>query len=87
MRVASQLIGSTVLLIAIGGVSRADAQITAATMSGIVRDDTGVVLPGVDVTVKNLETGLTRLAVATAADTTLGVDMMWNGLGSMRYGG
>jgi hypothetical protein len=39
------------------------AQITAATLSGIIRDDTGAVLPGVAVAVKNLETGQTRSAV------------------------
>jgi hypothetical protein len=32
-------------------------------VSGIVRDDTGAVLPGVDVTVKNLEIGMSRSAV------------------------
>src|SRR5512142_2388060 len=36
------------------------AQITAATMSGTVRDQTGGVLPGVNVTIKNAETGLSR---------------------------
>ncbi len=63
MGIASRLIGATVLLITIGGVSRAGAQITAATVSGIVKDDTGAVLPGVAVTVKNLDTGLTRSAI------------------------
>jgi hypothetical protein len=39
------------------------AQITAATVSGTIKDATGGVLPGVDVVVKNLETGLSRSAV------------------------
>src|SRR5712692_995832 len=39
------------------------AQITAATISGTVKDETGAVLPGADVVVKNLDTGLTRAAV------------------------
>ncbi|MBI4482472.1 MAG: TonB-dependent receptor [Acidobacteria bacterium] len=36
------------------------AQVTTATISGTVRDETGAVLPGVSVTVKNLDTGLAR---------------------------
>src|SRR5258705_10761723 len=43
--------------------SVAVAQITSATISGTIKDETGGVLPGVDVVVKNLETGLTRSAV------------------------
>ena len=38
------------------------AQITAATISGTIKDETGGVLPGVAVEVKNLDTGLTRAA-------------------------
>src|SRR5438093_5424211 len=45
----------------------ASAQITAAKVSGVVIDETGGVLPGVDVTLKNIETGLTR-SVVTADD-------------------
>ncbi len=46
--------------------SPAVAQITSATISGIVKDQTGGVLPGVDVVIKNLDTGsqIARLAVA-----------------------
>src|SRR5262249_33255013 len=44
--------------------SFAVAQITSATISGTIKDQTGGVLPGVDVVVKNLDTGLTR-SVAT----------------------
>jgi carboxypeptidase family protein/TonB-dependent receptor-like protein len=40
------------------------AQITSATISGTIKDETGGVLPGVDVVVKNVDTGLTR-SVAT----------------------
>src|SRR5262245_5803624 len=46
--------------------SLAIAQITSATLSGTIRDETGGVLPGVDVVVKNLETGLTRGVVTDA---------------------
>jgi hypothetical protein len=37
-------------------------QITAATISGTIKDETGGVLPGVAIDVKNLDTGLTRAA-------------------------
>ena len=43
--------------------SLAVAQITSATLSGTIRDETGGILPGVDVVIKNLDTGLTRSAV------------------------
>ncbi|MBI2822407.1 MAG: TonB-dependent receptor, partial [Acidobacteria bacterium] len=39
------------------------AQITTATISGTVKDDTGAVLPGVSVTVRNLDRGTTRAAI------------------------
>jgi Carboxypeptidase regulatory-like domain/TonB-dependent Receptor Plug Domain/TonB dependent receptor len=42
------------------------AQITSATISGTAKDQTQAVLPGVDVVVKNVETGLTRTAVTDA---------------------
>jgi len=43
--------------------SLAVAQITSATISGTIKDETGGVLPGVDVAVRSLDTGLTRSAV------------------------
>ena len=46
--------------------SPAFAQITSATISGTVRDETGGVLPGVDVVIRNLDTGLSRSAVTDA---------------------
>jgi Carboxypeptidase regulatory-like domain len=39
------------------------AQNSTATMSGAVRDTSGAVVPGVSVTVKHIESGLTRTAV------------------------
>src|SRR5207247_6348326 len=41
-------------------------QITSATISGTVKDQTQAVLPGVDVVVKNVDTGLTRSVVTDA---------------------
>jgi len=46
--------------------SPAVAQITSATISGTVKDQTGGVLPGVDVVIKNVDTGLSRSAVTDA---------------------
>ena len=43
--------------------SLAVAQIMSATISGTIKDETGGVLPGVDVVIKNLDTGLTRSVV------------------------
>jgi len=42
------------------------AQITAATISGTIKDDTGGILPGADIVVKNLDTGISRSAVSNA---------------------
>ena len=42
------------------------AQITSATISGTVKDQTSGVLPGVDVVIKNLDTGLSRSVVTDA---------------------
>ncbi|MBI3262734.1 MAG: TonB-dependent receptor [Acidobacteria bacterium] len=50
------------LVLAHGG----SAQITSATMSGNVKDQTGAILPGVDVVVKNVDTGLTRSVTTDA---------------------
>ena len=56
-----KVILGVVLLIATA--SLAVAQITSATISGTIKDETGGVLPGVDVVVNNLDTGLTRSVV------------------------
>jgi carboxypeptidase family protein/TonB-dependent receptor-like protein len=60
-------IATTLLLTMALGVPSTSAQITAATLSGVVADETGGVLRGVDVALKNVETGLTR-SVVTADD-------------------
>src|SRR5262249_49825872 len=46
--------------------SFAAAQITSATLSGTIKDETGGVLPGVDVMIRNVDTGLTRNTVSDA---------------------
>ena len=52
-----------VLLLAIVCGRTASAQITSAMISGTVKDQTGSLLPGVDIALKNLETGLTRFGI------------------------
>ena len=53
-----------VVLVLLATITPAVAQITTATISGTIKDETGGVLPGVDVVVRNLETGLTRNTVS-----------------------
>lgn len=40
------------------------AQVTTATISGTIKDTTGAMLPGATVTIKNLNTGITRTLIA-----------------------
>lgn len=47
--------------------SSGSAQVTTATVSGIVTDETGAVLPGVQVAVENTATGAQRTIVTDAA--------------------
>src|SRR5258705_4829916 len=54
------------VVLLVGSASLAVAQITSATLSGTIKDETGGVLPGVDVVIRNLDTGLTRSAVTDA---------------------
>src|ERR1700704_1356877 len=56
-----------VLLLVLAAAPSGIAQITSATISGTVRDQTQAVLPGVDVVVRNIDTGLSRSAVTAAA--------------------
>src|SRR5881397_966601 len=41
------------------------AQTSAATILGVVKDTTGALIPGVSITVKHTETGLTRTAISS----------------------
>src|SRR5213592_2283429 len=50
-----------ILLISLGAF--ASAQIAGGTISGVVTDTTGAVLPGAEVTILNQATGVTRRAV------------------------
>src|SRR6266581_4494407 len=56
----------------------ASAQVTTATIAGVVQDASGAVIPGVSITAKNVETGVTRTATTdeggryTVPELTLG---------------
>ena len=54
------------LLVLLAFASAAFAQITSATISGTIKDQTGAVLPGVDVLVTNADTGFKRSSVTDA---------------------
>ena len=49
--------------------SRAHAQITAATITGTIKDDTGGILPGADVVARNSDTGIARSTVSNGDGT------------------
>ena len=53
---------AVVSLIALGSCA-VFGQVSTAAISGVVRDASGAVVPGVTVTVKHVESGLTRTAV------------------------
>src|SRR5262245_46719876 len=54
--------GALALLIALGFSSPAYAQ--NAQIAGVVKDQSGAVIPGATVTARNVDTGLTRAAVS-----------------------
>src|ERR671913_5146 len=57
-------IGTTLLMaLALSGSAFAQSQAINATIEGTIVDDQGAVLPGVTVTVSNLDTGDTRVVV------------------------
>src|SRR5207249_6068983 len=66
-------------LIFLSGIA-VSAQVTTATIAGVVQDASGAVIPGVSITIKNVETGATRTATSdeggryTVPELTLGHD-------------
>ena len=44
--------------------SLAMAQLTQGTLSGVVRDETGAVIPGVDISISNVATGVSRSTIS-----------------------
>src|SRR5262245_40328447 len=61
--VAAFVVGTVALMVS--GNSLVFGQNFSAAMSGSVRDTTGAVMPGVSVTAKHTETGLTRTVITT----------------------
>jgi len=59
-------LAGVVAVLVLAAPARGVAQITSATISGTVKDQTQAVLPGVDILVRNIDTGLTRAAVTDA---------------------
>jgi hypothetical protein len=55
---------AAIAVLALVSSSIASAQVTGGSISGTVADEMGAVLPGVEVTVNNLETGFTRTAIS-----------------------
>src|SRR5262249_14417926 len=45
------------------------AQTTTATILGVVKDESGAVIPGVEITVKQIETGVTHDAISSDTGT------------------
>ncbi|MBI2820840.1 MAG: carboxypeptidase regulatory-like domain-containing protein, partial [Acidobacteria bacterium] len=64
---ASRLILWTTLFAGLAGAAVLQAQRTTGTISGVVRDESGAVLPGVSVATENLETGFSLTAVTNDA--------------------
>src|SRR5947208_10760085 len=56
-----------VALLVVSAAPSGFAQITSATISGTVKDQTQAVLPGVDIVVRNVDTGVTRSVVSDAS--------------------
>jgi len=63
MTVSRRLLGA-ILLWLIAGLSQMPAQVTTATILGRVTDSTGAIVPGVSITIRNVETGITRTVTA-----------------------
>ncbi len=64
MRCSCAIVGLVLLL---GPAARALAQGTVGAIGGLVTDQTGAVLPGATVTIRNMDTGVERAAIVDAA--------------------
>src|SRR6516225_2493596 len=61
----ARFVTAIVVLIAMGTACLVFAQTSTATIVGVVRDTTGALVPGVSITVKDTETGLTRTVTSS----------------------
>src|SRR2546427_11230059 len=64
VRVSERFVTAIVLLIAFG-TCLVFAQTSTATISGVVRDASGALVPGVTITVKHVDSGQTRTVITT----------------------
>src|SRR3989454_10766664 len=64
LRVFARLATTVVLLIAFG-ISLIFGQGGTATISGVVRDTSGALIPGVSITIKHVDSGLTRTVTSS----------------------
>src|SRR5213592_3449715 len=65
LRPFRRFVTAIVLLIALGTTCLSFAQTSTATILGVVRDASGALIPGVSITVKHTESGLTRTAISS----------------------
>ena len=65
MKTRGRFWGIVVCVFLAGGISL--AQVTTGTIMGTVSDSTGAVIPGATVTIRNVDTGITRTAATDAA--------------------
>src|SRR6476646_2679614 len=66
MSPAGRALARTLIVLAVFTLSiTTQAQTVTGTMQGTVTDRTGAALPGVTITIRNVETGLERIAVTT----------------------
>src|SRR5262245_56321992 len=63
MRTPVKCLSFVIILLASAGAALAQSESGGAQLTGIVRDASGQVVPGVAITVKHADTGLTRTAV------------------------
>src|SRR6267143_5735234 len=64
LHVLGRFVTAIVVLIALGTTCLVFAQTSTATIVGVVRDTSGALVPGVSISVKHIDTGLTRNAIA-----------------------
>jgi hypothetical protein len=69
-RAACCIITGTALMLGVGFAAPAGAQTAGGAIVGIVTDAQGGVLPGVTLTVRNVETGVVRTTVTEADGRT-----------------
>src|SRR5256712_6781679 len=65
LRVFGRFVTAIVVLIALGTTCLSFAQTSTAAILGVVKDASGALIPGVSITVKHTESGLTRTAISS----------------------